>query len=800
MTVKFECIYRSCASNKTLNAIDWSYNNIICYSACNAVHLCTYEEISGFSHLQTLIKHTKTITSVHWIKKSENAPENELLVTSADNTASLWKSDGTIFNLSCTLVGHRNVVQKGIGMYLPNGLILITLSTDSSVKIWKAMDNEALCTQTISLGNGFCLDAKLSTFNQNNGVIMALANDDAKLHLYIQNDQDQFVPAVKLIGHEDWIQSIDILKDNEDDLMIATASQDCHIRIWKISAVPKRDVSLDIKSALLNVDTTMFMLSSGATYSISLESILSGHENWIYSVRWKCFENERKEKYLQLLSASMDKTIIIWELDAYSNIWLEKVRFGEVGGNTLGFFGAVFSPCGKNVIAHGHQGSIHMWKLNEELQSWEPGLSIGGHYSSVQDIDWDPDGEFLLSCSSDQTTRLHAPFVINDLLLNNWYEIARPQIHGYDMVRLAVLDRFKFVSAGDEKVLRVFEAPRSFAENLGNLTKLDVSSYLKDTIPEGASVPSLGLSNKAVFSEDIIKANFVEEQDITKHPKDRYPDFYYSPTSLTAPPTEETLLQNTLWPETQKLYGHPYEVFTVAANHAGTLIASACKASKPEHAGIILWSRSTWQQVAYLTFHSLTVTQLAFSPDDQYLLSVSRDRMWALYRYSPNESTLYKKIANLDKKGGVHTRIIWSCSWSFDSEHFVTSSRDKRVAVWKKNKENSDNFILCSQPLEVEDSATAVSFAPGLVKNKYLIAIGLENGSIILSLFTSSIGWEILQKFDQTISHHLNVNRLKFCPVFGEAGNRQKNTDVLQLASCSNDHHVKIFNIYLNSL
>lgn len=44
-----------------------------------------------------------------------------------------------------------------------------------------------------------------------------------------------------------------------------------------------------------------------------------------------------------------------------------------------------------------------------------------------------------------------------------------------------------------------------------------------------------------------------------------------------APPTEEMLIQNTLWPEVQKLYGHPYEVFTVAANNSGTLIASACK-------------------------------------------------------------------------------------------------------------------------------------------------------------------------------------------------------------------------------
>ncbi|KAF8788664.1 elongator complex protein 2-like [Argiope bruennichi] len=793
MTVELQCIYQSCACNKTLNAIDWGNNNIICYSACNAVHLYTYEKSSGPAHIQSLTKHTKLITSVQWIRKSDSAPEDELLVTSADNTASLWKLSGTSIYFSCSLTGHTSVVQKGTGIYSPeNGkLIIVTLSTDSSVKLWERNTSEVQCIQTISFGNGFGLDVKLASLN--NGVIMALSIDDSKLHLYVQDTQGYFIPAVKLTGHEDWIQSIDILKNDKGNLMIATASQDNYIRIWKIASYLPENNSSTINE--LNVDATTFQ-SFGESYSVSLESIIGGHENWVYSVQWKYFENGN---ILQLLSASMDKTIIIWEFDASINIWMEKETFGEVGGNTLGFFGAVFSPNGENIIAHGHQGSVHVWQLNQELGSWEPGLSMGGHFSSVQDIDWDPEGEFLVSCSSDQTTRLHAPYVISESK-NNWYEISRPQIHGYDMVCLAMLDRFKFVSAGDEKVLRVFEAPRSFAENLANLTKLNVSSYLQGAMPEGASIPSLGLSNKAVFSEDIIKAASTEETETNKHPKDRYPDFYYSPTSLTAPPTEETLLQNTLWPETQKLYGHPYEVFTVASNHAGTLIASACKASKVEHAGIILWDTSTWRQASYLAFHSLTVTQLEFSPDDQYLLSVSRDRMWALYRYTPEESTLYEKVANLDKKSGVHARIIWSCSWSFDNLYFATSSRDKKVAMWSKNKDELPGFSLCSKPLDVEDSATAVSIAPCLVKDRYLIAIGLENGSIILSIFSNDTGWEILQKLDQNIAHHLNINRLKFSPVLGEAGCREKNSGILQLASCSNDHHIKIYNIFLSSI
>jgi hypothetical protein len=54
---------------------------------------------------------------------------------------------------------------------------------------------------------------------------------------------------------------------------------------------------------------------------------------------------------------------------------------------------------------------------------------------------------------------------------------------------------------------------------------------------------------------------------------------------LIEPPFEEHLLQNTLWPEIQKLYGHGYEIIAVASNPSGSIIASSCKVSHT----IIYW-------------------------------------------------------------------------------------------------------------------------------------------------------------------------------------------------------------------
>lgn len=63
-----------------------------------------------------------------------------------------------------------------------------------------------------------------------------------------------------------------------------------------------------------------------------------------------------------------------------------------------------------------------------------------------------------------------------------WHEISRPQIHGYDMQCLAMVGRFQFVSGADEKVLRVFQAPRNFVENFASISGMSREKLLTSSV------------------------------------------------------------------------------------------------------------------------------------------------------------------------------------------------------------------------------------------------------------------------------------------------------------------------------
>ena len=105
---------------------------------------------------------------------------------------------------------------------------------------------------------------------------------------------------------------------------------------------------------------------------------------------------------------------------AYENIWRTLytvlrlnlfITHAQVSNNIVGFLGCQINSSANMFIGHSFSGALHLWYKNKDDQHWRPGVTVGGHASSVEDLDWEPfKGRYLITTGHDQTTRIHAPW------------------------------------------------------------------------------------------------------------------------------------------------------------------------------------------------------------------------------------------------------------------------------------------------------------------------------------------------------------------------------------------------------
>ena len=705
--------------------------------------------------------------SVRWIVADES-----LISSCEKKDAIIWRRNEDAFQPLHVLEGHSKALIIADSVMFPGTqtFITITSSTDSTLKFWK----NGTLLNTLAVSN-FVFDVKIIDGPglwgvQEDEVTFFYSGADCDIH-FCQMHSTQVTELIKITGHSDWVRSIDFLVDDHV-LFIGSGAQDHFIRVWKLQQVPN-DFKLKINEQKIYL--------RGKAVKVSLETVLAGHEDSIYDVHFLKSDGKK-----QIMSASLDKTIILWEEQEDSeDVWTEAIRVGEVGGHNLGFLGCSFpksvdSNGLKSFAGNSFKGAVHIWNVNPELKTWDPAVGISGHFDLVSDISWDPKGNYLLSTSNDETTRLHASWKDN----KSWHEVSRPQTHGYLINCLSAIDSYTFVSGADEKVLRVFRSTKSCIENIKNLSGIRQGLDGSD-LPSTATVPALGLSNRAVYD------GTVGAEDSKQLTLDNGHSLH-----ISQPPTEEFLMQSTYWPEMHKLYGHGNEIFAVAVSHGAEFIASGCKATKSDQASIILWrATGNYEKIQNLSGHQLTVTSIRFSPSDSYLASVSRDRTWCLFTRSHDEKEPFVRFATGGK--GMHSRIIWDVAWTPDDKYFLTVSRDKKAVFWSVGSVTQDVVPLKDSVLTADEAIMSVDTYQRCVKQDYLLALGLENGLILIYKWSNVDNWKQIlftHKNDISLTHHLSIRKIRFRPVLMSSGDeRIRDPDDVMIASCGEDRMVQLF-------
>ena len=249
------------------------------------------------------------------------------------------------------------------------------------------------------------------------------------------------------------------------------------------------------------------------------------------------------------------------------------------------------------------------------------------------------------------------------------------------------------------------------------------------------------------------------------------------------------------------------------------------------HAGIRLWDTRTCKEVQHLTGHRLTVTQMEFSHDDRYLLSVSKDRQLCLFERRDGDAA--GAGAGAGAGGGVpgyslvvavpkaHKRVIWSCrwdalcgcarvcvrsltcmracmsvygsrSWSPADDMFVTGSRDGTVKSWFLGTTADGRRTIASAIVaKLATAVTAVAFSPVSGDAAFVLALGLESGDMTLVRGVrgedATVKWSTALQFPPQLCHCAAVRRMVWRHKPGAGG--------LQLATCSADHSVRVFGV-----
>lgn len=724
--------------NRHPSAADW-VDGLLAFGACNNIALWNPDQSKGIFAL--LKGHVDVVNAV---KVYEKAGIRRIITGSSDKTIRIWRPvDGQAsFEQQHVLTGHEGSI-NAIAI-LPEQNYFSTASADGTVKCWRFIEDEAKLIQTISLKPRFIpLTVTLASLPSGD-VVLAVSGTSSTIQLYSNPEKgDDLVHQATLTGHEGWLRSLDFTLERHDagsELLLASASQDKYIRLWRLKPSeceqPFDSGSLDIlagstKKSLSN--KAQRLGSSTSQYTVTFEALLIGHEDWIYTARWG--PRQSASEPLVLMSASADNSVSMWSANESSGLWVCDTRLGEISaqkgsttatGSTGGFWIGLWSSDARSVVSLGRTGSWRRWTYDEASDTWVQQLGISGHTKDVQSVAWAPDGSYVLSTGLDQTTRLLAEWKRDGE--RSWHEFARPQIHGYDLNCLDTLTTNQFVSGADEKLLRVFNKPKAIDHLLAKLS--GAKSTVNGDLADAASIPVLGLSNKAVAAAPDEETNGITGEDdanVASVPQK-------STLDLDHPPFEDHLARHTLWPEHEKLYGHGYEISAVATSPDGGIIATACKASSVDHAVIRLFETKDWREVKPpLTAHALTVTALAFAVDGQYIVSVGRDRQLTVFGRKEQSGQQYDMLTSNAK---AHSRMVLDCSWAPASAGvvFATAGRDKNVKIWRLDGRQLE----CVTTISASSSVTAVAFALQFTSRGTLsLAYGTETGELVVLRLSS---------------------------------------------------------------
>ncbi len=351
--------------------------------------------------LDTLLGHKDRVTSISFEAitnsfletEQDNSSNSYLLVSgSANGTVFLWHIENQKGEKINQFIGHKNWVTDVIA----KKNLIISASRDGTIKLWR---KDGTLIDTLSSHQGWVNSIK---FSQS---YLVSAGEDGKVIFWLLNN-NQVKPVKTITASEDIILDIAI---SSDEKTIITISDYGEVSLW--STENSRLINTfanneSIYSITFSPDNQLFALATGSgtinVYSRDgiLQQILNGHHGEVLDlvfqpipVKQNLSPKELNNKYI-LASGGIDKIVRLWEIPQPPSL---------LAG---GIYDIAINPQNPDIFATaGFDGKINVSENRSEninlLQK-----NISAHQSTIEQLEYSPDGKYLASVSSDKTAKL----------------------------------------------------------------------------------------------------------------------------------------------------------------------------------------------------------------------------------------------------------------------------------------------------------------------------------------------------------------------------------------------------------